>query len=50
MVTLIIVVYKTNKLLLQRFLKIVGNKYHLIIVNNSPDYNFDNFKISKKLQ
>ena len=48
MVTLIIVVYKTNKLLLQRFLKIVGNKYHLIIVNNSPDYNFDNFKISKK--
>ena len=48
MVTLIIVVYKTNKLLLKRFLRLVGNKYPLIIVNNSSNYNFKSFKISKK--
>ena len=48
MITFIIVVYKSDKYKLSKFLKIIGNKYKLIIIDNSYDYDFSGIKISKK--
>lgn len=47
MITIIIVVYKTDKILLNRFLKNLGNDYKLIVINNSKNYNFKNINLPK---
>ncbi len=48
MLTIIIVVYHSNKEKLQTILKKLGNKYKIIIVDNSTNYNFKNIKLTKK--
>ena len=50
MITFIIVVYKSDKDKLNKFLKIIGKKYKLIIIDNSYNYNFSGLKISKNTQ
>ena len=45
MVTLIIVVYKSNENKLNKLLKTIGNRYKLIIIDNSYNYNFSKIKI-----
>ena len=46
--TIILVVYKSDKNKLKDILKKIDNKYNIIIVDNSYNYNFENFKLSKK--
>ena len=46
--TIILVVYKSDKNKLRDILKKIDNKYNIIIVDNSYNYNFENFKLSKK--
>ena len=48
MVTLIIVVYKSDKNKLNKLLKVIGNRYKLIIVDNSYNYNFTGVKIPNR--
>ena len=50
MVTIIIVVYKSDKKKLLNILKKVPDKFHVIIVDNSLDYDFTKIKLSKKTQ
>ena len=49
MVTIIIVVYKSDKKSFKYFKK-VPDKFHVIIVDNSLDYDFTKIKLSKKTQ
>lgn len=48
MITIIIVVYKSDPYKLYKILKLVGNNYKIIIIDNSYNYNFKDIKISKK--
>ncbi len=50
MVTIIIVVYKSNKKKLLKVLKKIDNKFNIIIVDNSYNYDFSKIKLSKKTQ
>ena len=48
MITIILVVYKSDKKKLNKILKAIGTKYNLIIVDNSLNYNFDLIKLPKR--
>ena len=48
MITVIIVVYHSNKEKLQSILNKVGTKYKIILVDNSTNYNFKDIKLTKK--
>ena len=48
MITIIIVVYKSDANKLNKLLRKIGNKYKIIIIDNSFNYNFNNIKITKK--
>ena len=48
MITIILVVYKSDKKKLNKILKTIGTKYNFIIVDNSMNYNFDLIKLPKK--
>ena len=48
MLTIILVIYKTDKKKLKNILSKINKKYPIIIVDNSTNYNFSKFKISKK--
>ena len=48
MISIIIVVFKSNKTILNRFLKNVKGNFNLIIVDNSYNYNFSKIKLPKK--
>jgi N-acetylglucosaminyl-diphospho-decaprenol L-rhamnosyltransferase len=48
MITIILVVYHSDRKKLQAILKQLGNKYKIIIVDNSLCYNFKNIKLSNK--
>ena len=48
MITIILVVYHSDRKKLQDILKQLGNKYKIIIVDNSLCYNFKNIKLSNK--
>tara|TARA_B100001059_G_C17784415_1_gene556210 strand:+ start:719 stop:1519 length:801 start_codon:yes stop_codon:yes gene_type:complete len=48
MITIILVVYHSDRKKLQTILKQLGNKYKIIIVDNSTCYNFKNIKLSNK--
>ena len=50
MLTNILVVYKTDKILLKKILKKIDKKINIIIVDNSYNYDFSTFKISKKIK
>ena len=47
MVTFIIVVYKSDPKKIKYILKNIEDKYPIIIIDNSKNYSFKNFKISK---
>ena len=49
MVTIILVVYKSDKKKLSKILSTIGNKYKIIIVDNSYNYDFSKIKISRYL-
>ena len=48
MLTVILVVYKTDKKKLKYILKQIDKKYPIIIIDNSTNFDFLNLKISKK--
>ncbi len=48
MVTIIIVVYHSNKKKLQTILNKLGTKYKIILVDNSTNYSFKDIKLTKK--
>jgi N-acetylglucosaminyl-diphospho-decaprenol L-rhamnosyltransferase len=48
MVSIIIVIYKTNKKKLQLVLDKINKEFPIIFVVNSPNYNFDDLSISQK--
>jgi hypothetical protein len=48
MLSVVLVVYKTDKKKLEYILKQIEKKYPIIIIDNSTNYNFSNIKISKK--
>ena len=48
MITIIIVVYHSDKEKLQTILKKLGAKYKIIIVDNSTNYSFKDIKLTKK--
>ena len=48
MLTVILVIYKTDKKKLKNILSKIKKKYPIIIVDNSKNYDFTKFKISKK--
>jgi len=48
MLTIILVIYKTDKNKLRNILKRVGSRYNILIVDNSYNYNFKNIKLTKK--
>jgi GT2 family glycosyltransferase len=48
MLTIIIVVYKSDIAKLKKLLISIGNQYEIIIVDNSYNYNFTNINLSKK--
>ena len=48
MLSIILVVYKTDKIILKKILKKIDKKINIIIVDNSYNYDFSTFKISKK--
>ena len=50
MVTIIIVVYKSNKNKLLKVLKKINKKFNIIIVDNSQNYDFSKINLSKKTQ
>ena len=50
MIKIILVVYKSDKKKLLNILKKVPDKFHIIIVDNSYDYDFTQIKLSKKTQ
>ena len=50
MVTIILVIYKSDKKQLNNILKKIGKKYKVIIVDNSYDYDFSQFKITDNIK
>jgi len=48
MISIIIVAYNPDKKKLKKFLKKIGNKINLVIINNSENYNLSDIKFSKK--
>ena len=48
MISVIIVVYKSKKNLLKKFIKNLDKKNNLIIINNSKNYDFSKIKLPKK--
>ena len=48
MLTIVLVIYKTEKKKLEYILKKIGKKYSIIIIDNSKNYNFSDLAISKK--
>ncbi len=48
MLSVILVIYKTEKKKLEFILKRIGKKYPIIIIDNSKNYDFSNLTISKK--
>ena len=48
MITIIIIVYHSDKKKLNIILSKLGKKHKIIIVDNSANYNFNNIKITKK--
>lgn len=48
--TVIVVVFKTNKILLKNFLSKINNKYQIIIVDNSNIYDFSEFIDHKNIR
>ena len=47
MITVILVIYKTDKKLLNDFFKKINNKYKVIIIDNSLNYNFKDISLPK---
>ena len=47
MISVIIVVYKSKKILLNNFIKNLDKTHKLIIINNSKNYDFSNIKLPK---
>lgn len=50
MITIIIVIYKSDPQKISRLLNIIKNKYKIIIIDNSENYDFSKINISKKTQ
>ena len=50
MVTIIIVVYKSDKKKILKVLKNINNNFNIIIVDNSSNYDFSKINLSKKLK
>ena len=50
MVTIIIVVYKSDKKKILKVLKNINNNFNIIIVDNSSNYDFSKINLSKKTQ
>ena len=50
MVTIILVIYKSDKQKLSKILKKIGNKFNIIIIDNSYNYDFSDIKISNKVK
>ena len=50
MVTIIIVIYKSDKKKLLKVLNKFQNKYKVILIDNSLNYNFSGIKITKKIK
>ena len=48
MISVIIVVYKSKKSLLKKFIKNLNKKNKLIIINNSKNYDFSKIKLPNK--
>jgi len=48
MLTIILIIYKTDKKKLRNILSKIDKKYPIIIVDNSENYDFTKFRISKK--
>ena len=48
MISIIIVVFKSNKEILNRFLNNIDGNFNLIIVDNSNNYDFSKVKLPKK--
>lgn len=50
MITVILVVYKTDPFKLKRIIKLVGKKYKIIIIDNSFNYNFNKLDLHKNIK
>lgn len=50
MITIIIVVYKSNIKKLNNILKKIGNKYEIILIDNSYNYDFSKINLPKKVK
>ena len=50
MITIILVVYKSDEEKLNKILNNIGSRYNIIIIDNSFNYNFKKIKLSKKLK
>ena len=48
MLSIILVVYKTDKTLLKKILSKINKKTHIIIIDNSYNYDFSIFELSNK--
>jgi len=48
--TVIIVVFKTKRIILKNFLSKINNKYQIIIIDNSGVYDFDEFMHQKNIK
>ena len=48
MITIILVVYHSDKKKLKSIIKKLGNKYRIIIVDNSTNYSFKDIELTKK--
>ena len=49
MITIIIVVYKSDRKKLNNILQKLSKDFKIIIIDNSTDYNFDNITINKNV-
>ena len=50
MITIILVVYHSDKKKLKSIIKKLGNKYRIIIVDNSTNYSFKDIELTKKTE
>ena len=48
MITIILVVYKSDEEKLNKILNNIGSRYNIIIIDNSFNYNFKKIKLPKK--
>ena len=48
MISVLLVIYKSDKKILNNFLKKINSKFNLIIIDNSGNYDFSNISLPKK--